>query len=70
MSVAEVFDEVARWTPEERQALAWRLKMIELNNDPAFSMEMTERIAEMEKGNHLSREEFAAALRQRGLSLP
>ncbi len=70
MSVAEVFDEVARWTPEERQALAWRLKMIELNNDPAFRSEMTERIAEMEQGNHVSREEFAATLRQRGISQP
>ena len=70
MSVAEVFDEVTRWTPEERRALAWRLKMIELNNDPAFSVEMTERLAEMEKGDHVSRAEFAAALRQRGLSVP
>ena len=70
MSVAEVFDEVARWTPEERRALAWRLQMIELNNDPAFRVEMTERIAEMEEGKHISRAEFTAALRQRGLSLP
>ena len=69
MSVAEVLDEIERWTPEERQALAWRLKMIELGNDPAFRMEMTGRIDEMEKGDHVSRVEFAAALRQRG-SLP
>ena len=70
MSVAEVFDEVARWTPEERRALAWRLKMIEWSHDPVFGSEMAERIAEMQNGNHVSRAEFSAALRQRGPSLP
>ena len=70
MSVAEVFDEVSRWTPEERRALAWRWKMMELSNDPAFRGEMTERIDEMEKGENVSRAEFTAALRERGLSLP
>jgi hypothetical protein len=70
MSVAEVINEIATWTPEERQALAWRLKMIELNDDPAFATEMTRRIDEMEQGDHVSRAEFAEALRGRGLTPP
>ena len=67
MSLAEFFREVERWTPAQRKDLAWRLKVLELISDPEYMAEIGRRIDEAEAGNCVSREQFLAAMAERGI---
>ena len=67
MSLAEVLEEVERWTPAQWQELAWRLKVLELINDPEYMMEIGSRIDDARAGRCLSREGFRAAMAERGI---
>ena len=67
MSLAEVFEEVERWTPAQRQELAWRLKVLELTSDPEYMAEIGRRIDDAKAGKCVSREEFRAGMSGRGI---